>query len=122
MSIICAPAIPEYRADEQYTNIDGFISVCGFQVRVWCHDFSVFFESYRGTIQGTSRRHGVDHTKNTSSKCPYTEKERAEAWELCATTVKNHSDEMLKRWEDEINMLLTFVCIVITNTYGVSQS
>ncbi|KAI0746012.1 hypothetical protein C8Q76DRAFT_567908, partial [Earliella scabrosa] len=32
-----------------------------------------------------------------------------EAWELCATTVKNHSDEMLKRWEDEINMLLTFV-------------
>ena len=42
-------------------------------------------------------------------KCPYTEKQRAEAWELCATTVKNHSDEMLKRWEDEINMLLTFV-------------
>ncbi|TFK78744.1 hypothetical protein K466DRAFT_467144, partial [Polyporus arcularius HHB13444] len=32
-----------------------------------------------------------------------------EAWGLCATTVKNHSDEMLKRWEDEINMLLTFV-------------
>ena len=42
-------------------------------------------------------------------KCPYTEKQRAEAWELCATTVKDHSDEMLKRWEDEINMLLTFV-------------
>ncbi|KAI1795666.1 hypothetical protein LXA43DRAFT_731709 [Ganoderma leucocontextum] len=41
-------------------------------------------------------------------KCPYTDKQRAEAWELCATTVKNHSDEMLKRWEDEINMLLTF--------------
>ncbi|KAI0779361.1 hypothetical protein C8Q74DRAFT_1197942, partial [Fomes fomentarius] len=40
--------------------------------------------------------------------CPYTEKQRAEAWDSCATTVKNHSDEMLKRWEDEINMLLTF--------------
>ena len=44
-------------------------------------------------------------------KSPYSEKQRAEAWELCATTVKNHSEEMLKRWEDEINMLLTFVGI-----------
>lgn len=52
---------------------------------------------------------------NTAAvKCPYTEKERAEAWELCATTVKNHSDEMLKRWEDEINMLLTFVRAICT--------
>ena len=43
------------------------------------------------------------------TRSPYTDKERAEAWELCATTVKDHSEQMLKRWEDEINMLLTFV-------------
>lgn len=66
-------------------------------------------------VQDTPKWYPVDH-KSAQVKCPYTEKERAEAWELCATTVKNHSDEMLKRWEDEINMLLTFVCIVLVET------
>ena len=41
--------------------------------------------------------------------CPFTDEERASAWEKCAAIVKNHSDEMVKQWEDEINLLLTTV-------------
>ena len=33
------------------------------------------------------------------------------AWAKCAAVVKSHSDEMVKRWKDEIDTLLVYVSI-----------
>lgn len=39
----------------------------------------------------------------------YTEKEIAEAWSEVGDTVKTYSDELIKRWKEEIDNYLTFV-------------
>ena len=41
--------------------------------------------------------------------CPFTDKEISNAWEKCAHTVQEHSDHMVKRWKEEIDMFLVFV-------------
>lgn len=39
----------------------------------------------------------------------YTHAERAEAWSSAAKIVETYSDEMIKRWKEEIDTYLVFV-------------
>ncbi|KAI0712221.1 hypothetical protein C8Q76DRAFT_845387 [Earliella scabrosa] len=39
---------------------------------------------------------------------PYNEAERAESWKTCAEIVEQHSEELLKQWNAELDMLLVF--------------
>ena len=42
----------------------------------------------------------------------FTEKEKKEAWDEIAGLVKTYSDELVDRWNKEIDTLLVYVCVV----------
>lgn len=41
----------------------------------------------------------------------YTEEQKREAWTDAAVMVQNYSDDMIARWNKEIDTYLVFVCI-----------
>ena len=43
------------------------------------------------------------------SKKDYTEEEKQAAWDETARIVKDYSDELVKRWKEEIDTLLVYV-------------
>ncbi len=50
----------------------------------------------------------IEDLKEDAAK-KYSEKERAEAFTYVADVVKTHSEEMIQRWNKEIDALLTSV-------------
>ena len=43
----------------------------------------------------------------------YTEEEKKTAWDETARVVKEYSDEMVKRWKEEIDTLLVYVRVPV---------
>ena len=43
-------------------------------------------------------------------KNDFTEEEKKKAWDEIAGIVKTHSDELVDRWNKEIDTLLVYVC------------
>ena len=42
----------------------------------------------------------------------FTEEEKKKAWDETAQRVKEYSDELVERWNKEIDTLLVYVCVV----------
>ena len=46
-------------------------------------------------------------------KDDFTEEEKKDAWDKTAEVVKTYSDELVERWNKEIDTLLVYVCVVL---------